>query len=427
MKGRLVGLLVALTVGASGALVVVPPVTAEIGCTTNCASGSSNPYGVAISADGSMAFPGTPYVGPPSNPPGSTPTPQCAGYGWDYYGLGLRNLTKQAMSGVNAKMTNGLALVGGSPSGSNFNYSRSPYDTLHTYPSSISPAQNWYAAWQGTWSPTYSTKTETVTTTSTTPGHWVKTGRQDVWVPGTTRIVKTQKTVKTVIGCNLGNFASSTAYFYSVTPCIAPSCLAKQLPPLLPLVQGLAETLSKGWTPGDVVSSPPAGFITVWVPTQFSLSGGTMPPVGGTTASKQRTVNITLNGSPRVLTIALSVTIQPVAVDWTYTASGGQSGRGFTCTFRTDPYTSTGGENRPSCTSINAGYPSANGYIFTHDALHLTVSAKVYLALSASASWTVNNKTHTESIPLGGLGSTVAVAQKPEHSTIQQVEGITQP
>ena len=446
---RRLAMLTILGMSSMAAVVAMPNVRAGVGeCTSGCTSGgSSTPTGVTVSASGDMGYT-VPNVAPPNNP---TPSPNpgnssCSGAGWEYYGIGFTYITGPVMYGVNVKVVTSVGLIGNSPFGF-FIYSKAPFTSLPTYPTIVSPSQNWYAAWEGTWTPqTQTNVTATYGWVETSPPvtkasytqpagsattEWVSDGtihasRQYVplWVEylweqtGTT-------TTTSVVGCALKDI--NLKYFYPVTYCTTAACLAPWLPPLPPLVQGLAAQLHAGWSPGAVVSSPPAGSVTVWVPTTFYLSGGAMPPVSGVTKSKTATVTVDEYGSPRTLTIHLSVSIQPTVVNWTYTASGGQSGSGFSCTFQTYPYESVGGQNLSNCTSPDVGYASGNGYVFTHDAQHLTVTAAVLLQLSASASWTVNGSTYTETVPLGGLGSEVLTTQTPERTTVNQVEGVTQP
>lgn len=436
MKSRIVGLLMALVLGASAALAAVPSVNASVPpiCTSNCATATSTPNSVEVSANGSLSFPGG-KVPPPWNPPPSgIPTyASCSGQGWQDYGIGLSGITKTVMSGVNVRVASGVGLVGDSPMGGNFNYSRSPFNIMSTYPTVYSPTQNWFVAWEGTWTGVFKEVASTTTGTVTTPAHWVMVNGIDTFIPTSTRTATTTTYTKIPTGCALTNLTPQ--YFYEITPCVSASCIKSKIPPLFPQVKGLVVALRDMWSPGKVVSSPPAGAITVWVPTQFSLSGGSMPPTAGITKTQTWTIDIALDGSPRILTIMLAVNIMPVAVDWTYHESGGQSGAGFTCTFTTSPYISDGGQNSNNCTSPNVGIPGGKpgnntgngGYDFTHDATVLTVSAQVFLSLSATATWTINGASSTEAIPLGGLGSEVLSTQKSETSTVQQVEGITVP
>ena len=110
------------------------------------------------------------------------------------------------------------------------------------------------------------------------------------------------------------------------------------------------------------------------------------------------------------------------------------SGNGFTCTLTTPPYQSSSQSIAQQCNppnDPNSGEfnPSGNGYIFTHDATKLIVHAKVIIDVSAQATWIINGTTYSEPVPLNGgqLVNQITLNATPETSTIQQVEGITQP
>ena len=454
MIARAGSLLLAVALGVSTAIGVVPSVSAEGNCTTNCpVSGSSTPTSITLSTSGDIAFPGTPSVNAPGNPPGSRKPAACTGPGWLYYGLGLQGRGGFVLSGVNIKPTD-VIWVGQSPISNNLDYSQAPYNKLQTYPNTVNAAQLWYAAWEGAWTPKKKststaqygwvesnppvTKASATQPAGNATTKWVqdgtvRAGRQTIplWVEYLWEQTGTTTTSK-VTGCSLQGIGMK--YFYPVTPCVSAACIGSQLPPLGPSMFPIANQLRTEWTPGYVTSAPPSQAITVWVPTIFSLAGGNMPPIDGATRTVPKQVAINLDGSPRILTVQLVAEIMPQYVDWTYVASGAQSGAGFTCTVQTPPYQSYGGQNLSNCnTSPNVGYPSSAGYVFTHDANHLVVTASVELALSGSAIWVVPGTTCTASNPciegvsLGGSGSEVLDTQTPLIGQVQQVEGVTTP
>ena len=435
-------------------------------CTSNCGnpSGGTNPTGITGQNSGDMSLPGTPNVAPPNDqPPSANPgTTSCSGPGWDYYGVGYANIPRNVMSGVNITVVNGLQLVGHSPHNSSYNYTQAlaTYPKLrNSYPQTINAGQTWYAAWVGIWTPTYGTKqgftqswqpvapAQYALTPPPLPAlgsnqKWVfvqniNSGRQHFAQYQLYDLVTTTKTVRYVNGCNLTG--RSPQYFYPVTPCYTNTCLGVSYP-TGPSDTAWAQSLYKGWSAGQVESAPPGNAITVWVPTEFGLAGANLPPATGWTAAAAPVqVPVSLDGSPRLLTLHLYATIAPVSTTLTYTASGAQSGHGFTCTVDYSGYSiGSGGDyliggGQQSCTgeTINAGYYDANsspaGYVFTHDALHLTANIAITLAVGLFYSYTVNGTTYTYPVSLSGLGPSVTIHAVPENAVVQQVEGVTVP
>ena len=429
-------LLPSLAIGASLALVPTgvlagPPPPAPT-------TGNVGPTQTVLSTGLAYRGPNAPSGPPPSN---SAPAPSCSGPGWQYYSLTITGINRSVESGVNVKMLPGVALEGASPSASTINYSVSPFTKLNTYPSQVSPAQNWFVAWEGKWVPQWSTPTVIYAWVASNPPvtkasytqpsgtattKWladgtVRAGRQSIplwleylWEPdGSAPATQT--------GCSLQNLGAQ--YFFPETYCTTPACVAPWLPKF-PNANSFAAQLIKGYSGGQVVSAPPAQAITVWVPTTFSLANANLPPPSGTNDVGPPQGMPMPNG--RVLQVQLEISLAPLYTDWTYTASGAQSGAGFTCTVETPAYESYGGQNQPNCSSPNVGHPSSSGYVFTHDANHLKVTATTYIGVAAFAIWSVNGGPQ-QSYPVALNSNEAAVPSAPEVGMIQQVEGVTVP
>lgn len=439
-----IGLIVSMTpVAASNCL---PPGSSCSSSGTTGTSSLSAYQSGSLSYDNTYAYSSTPAPSGTGNP-GTT---SCSGTGYENFALKVVSTNNTYLSGVNSQSGTGFGFTGDSPGNTNggYTYSSTAYYG-HLMPSSITPTQNNYVSWVGTWTPITQqvttsnygwVNTNNITETYTTATSTVKDvydttvdGIELWWIYNWEYIGTTTSTV--VVGCQLEGL--SVAGFGTT-----PYCATCYIPPGSSFSAGaitLANKLEASWSAGSVTSSPPAGSITVWVPTVFSLTGdpNSLPPIGGyPPSSKVNTSKVVAKLKyQRSLTMTLIVQAVPEAVQWTYTAQGGQSGgAGFTCTLTTPPYQSTSASSAQQCNPTNdpnAGEfnPSGNGYIFTHDASHLTVNAKVIIDVSAIAQWTINGNTSSEVVPLNGGASVVKITlkAKPEYSTIQQVEGVTQP
>lgn len=419
----------------TGALASPPPPTPPPAPT----SGTVGPTQAVVSTGLAYRGSNAPSGPPPSN---SAPAPSCSGPGWEYYSLTVTGINRSVMSGVNVKMVSGVALEGGSPSASNINYSVAPFTKLNTYPSQVSPAQDWFAAWEGTWKPVWSTPTVIYAWVASSPPvtkasysqpagtattKWVadgsvRAGRQSIplwleyiWEPdGSAPATQT--------GCSLQQLGPQ--YFFPETYCTSPSCVAPYLPSF-PTANQMADKLIKSYSGGQVVSAPPSQAITVWVPTTFSLANANLPPVNGATdIGSPQPVSLP---DGRSLQVQLEIGLVPLYTNWTYVASGAQSGPGFTCTVQTPPYQSYNGQNLSNCNlSPNIGYPSSAGYVFTHDATRIEVTAVTYIGVAAYAIWSVNGGPE-QSYPVQLNSNVAAVPSAPEIGRIQQVEGVTVP
>lgn len=184
------------------------------------------------------------------------------------------------------------------------------------------------------------------------------------------------------------------------------------------------------WAPTTPVSSPPAGAITVWVPTTFTSSvdvnGKYLPPSGEVLSTKHKSLSQSgMYG--RQLNIMIQISVVPVGTEWRYAASGGQSGTGFTCQFYAGYPTASAVYNQ-TCSPANdpdvgVFNPSGSGYIFTHDAVKFTIRSRTLVQVQATAYFytTQQNVEHLASARVWTKWSPT------ETSNVQQVEGVTQP
>lgn len=175
------------------------------------------------------------------------------------------------------------------------------------------------------------------------------------------------------------------------------------------------------WRLAPVTSNPPSGYIVVWIGTEFHANFSADPGVGS--ASTPYDVSL---GNGRQLNATITVSILPYSFDWQYTASGGMSGTGFTCSFSTlyevgGDSSNGGANNAGQCSSPNAGDPGPSGYVFTHDAQDLNITVSAIVQVSAVASWVDNTGYHAETL----FSQDVSVPTSgPESSTIFQIEGV---
>ena len=199
----------------------------------------------------------------------------------------------------------------------------------------------------------------------------------------------------------------------------------------------IMKEIATSWSPSTPTSRPPANFITVWVPTAFTapvlISGKELPTGGEIFSTSHEQKSVGLAGGKRHLNIEIQLFVQPISEEWQISASGAQSGNGWTCDLYTNPYETIGGQQvcPPTHSSVNSGYPDGQstdpafdgGYVFTHDALHLSVRARVLVQVSATAHFNTTSSyvEHLKTSRVWTLWSGY------EHSIIQQVEGITQP
>lgn len=407
-------------------------------------SGNATPSHITVSTSSGLSYSSSSAPSGPA-PQGSSPAPSCSGPGWRDYSLTVTGINRSVLSGVNVHVVPGVGLVGGSPSGNTIDYaSSSNFTSLPTYPRQVSPSQNWFVAWEGSWQPqtrtirfpisgwvatqTYRVAAGQPAGTATTK--WVDVGRIQAGRFNFTRWQEYQweqtgtgtRTVR--YGCSLQNLVAK--YYFPEHYCVSAACVVPHLPPnFASEAKSIYDTLTKQYSGGRVASAPPPQTITVWVPTFFSLQGNTLPSQAGETYTGNP-VSVSLPDG-RSLQVTLEITLSSLYTVWTYSASGAQSGKGFTCSVETPPGVSDGGQNLSDCTSPNVGHPSStgSGYTFTHDANSLTVTAVTYIGVGAVAVWTVNGVTYSYAIPLNL--TVVGVPSSPEHASIQQVEGVTVP
>lgn len=194
--------------------------------------------------------------------------------------------------------------------------------------------------------------------------------------------------------------------------------------------KSIENEISATWDPTTPISSPSAGAITVWVPTTFTsgvnVNGKYLPPSGEVISTTNQSLSQPgMYG--RQVNIEIQISVIPVADEWQYTASGAQSGTAFTCTFFSG-YPSASADSSQTCSPAgdpDAGEfnPSGSGYIFTHDATKLGVRARTLIQVQATAYF------YTTQLNIEHLATAKVWTQwSPlETSTIQQVEGVTQP
>lgn len=429
----IVGCLSTIEVQASTAPPYCPP-----GFT--CGAGGGTSLG-GVGVNQSLSYDNT-YANPsntPGNPPG--PATSSCNYqtGYEYYGLTVDIASGTVQSGVNSLPISQVSLVGGSPYGTK-QYPPYLYNSVSGYPSSVNSATNNYVLWEGTWTPTWSwVSTSTTGWVATNPPvtsinppantattKWVQDGYVDVngvhyalyeeylWETTTTSTYE-------ITGCNLV-MNPSPSLFGITHYCVSVSCVEPYFPPFTNLINKL-NSLEQSWSASSITSTPPANSVTVGIPTTFTIQGTTLPNSGGETYTAPSVV-VKLPFQ-RQLTMKLQIQAGPQWVKWTYTEAGGQSGYlGFACSFQTSPYSSDGGTNE-NCGN-NAGVPSANGYIFTHDATLMTMRAEIDIAVSATATWEVSNTTYTYNIPLNSNNVYIYVPplNKPPayRSTVGQIE-----
>lgn len=198
--------------------------------------------------------------------------------------------------------------------------------------------------------------------------------------------------------------------------------------------RSLENQIAASWKPATPTSSPPAGSITVWVPTIFTaqlfVNGQPWAPTKGSndmimsSSAQARGLE-----AGRTLNIVIQLTTLPVAVEWQYTAKGAQSSKtGFSCTFYSSYPKSTSAVGAQECNPAddpNAGMfsESGSGYVFTHDATSLAIRSRVLVQVQATATFFTTQK-WTETLANAKVWSPWSSS---EQSTIQQVEGVTQP
>jgi hypothetical protein len=463
MKLRAFGVIMVVVLSICATIFSTSTALAE--CSGQCGGGGSNNNGnLSVVQSDSLSYADStiqPLPAPgPSGVTNALPL-QCTGTEDTYYGLTISNITSTYLSGVNSVTGSSIGLSGGSPNGTTQYNTQNEKSALNSPPinDTLTPNLSYYAIWQGNWYVT-SWGTETTKqynwvesnppqTTTQNPlpqlpsnEKWVQTGlvrvgwgtvpiyTMYVWeVTGTT-------TTKYPTACGLNNW---TFQGFGITPycgvtvsgntsagLYTTACgTTTPVPGTQPLLVNLLNQLEKNWSAGAVSSSPQPGAITVWVPTTFQLANANLPPLGGYANPPSQTVTAPLPYN-RTLTMTLTAQAVPEQVNWTYTANGAQSGAGFTCTVQTAGYSTSGGTNQPNCASPNVGYPSASGYVFTHDATSLHVTAQVVISITVTATWVIAGNTYTATIPLSG-GNIATLSSAPLTSTINQVEGVTQP
>lgn len=464
MKLRALAAIFSIAVGISLAALSTTSVLA--GCGT-CGSGGSNNNGqLSVVQDYSLSYDATTIQAMPAPAPSGVTNAlplQCTGTQDNYYALTISNISTIYLNGVNSVGGSVVGLSGGSPNGNVQYNTQTDLGALDSPPinDQLTPDVGYYATWQGSWYVTSwgtSTtnqygwvKSNPAVTTTQNPlpklpsgEKWVQTGWVRVGystVPIYTQydyvvIGTTTTTYPTACGLHNWKFqgfgttpyctisvSGSQASGISATACNTTTTV----PTSQSTIRTLLNELEANWSGGSVTSSPPPGSITVWVPTTFSLANSNLPPPTGYPNPPTATVTASLPYD-RSLTLTLTAQAYLQPVDWTYTASGGQSGTpGFTCTVQTTGSQLIGGTQTPSnCSSPNAGYSSSQGYVFTHDAQRLTVNVHVSILITVTATWQLNGDSFSAPVSLSG-GNTATLLVRGLTSTINQVEGVTQP
>ncbi len=288
------------------------------------------------------------------------------------------------------------------------------------YPMHATPAYFYYSVWSVT-EKTAIHGGHQVVTKAGTPGHWVRTavpvGRGRVifrvWVPGTPG---GSKWVGGTRSCVI-----TSAYYLRITavpvpvPCTGKACVAK-----LPTGWEGALKAVVDWHPATPTSNPPAKSTIVFNPTWFhstlkySWPKGTPAkplPFGGLTLARH-TYPVGI-GHGRYLEITVTPRITPVSQEWRVQHWGAASGKypGLTRFYASDPAVD--------------GYQSAatqsGGQVFRHDATNLTVTTRIEISVSATATWSVAGTDYSYQWPTQSAWTPWSAALAGE---IQQIEGI---